>query len=176
MGSAPAVGSASWGPAKATPGGQRRLSHVGAAAGIVVVLGATFAPWIASGTTTRSLYGAAGAGEQLLRLSAPAAAAVAALPFVGLAFAVAILLWLAGRAAAAAVLMLVLDVAAIAAGAVTLPAPRTGPVHAVAIGPVLLICGALINLAAILSAARGARSRATHADAPSTVSRPKDSP
>lgn len=138
------------------------------------MLAATFAPWIASGTTTRSLYGATGAGKQILRLTGPAAAAVAGLPFVGLAFAVAILLWLAGRAAAAAVLLVVLDVAAIAAGAGTLFAPRTGPVHAVAIGPLLLICGALINLAAILSALRGARLRATRARAVSTVPRLKD--
>lgn len=128
----------------------RGLRPVTAAAGIVVLLGATFAPWVVSGATSRNAYGAAGAGERLLRLDAPVAAAVRALPFVGLAFALAMLLWLAGRADVAAGLMLVLDVAAITAAVAALSAPRTGPVHAVAIGPIVMICGALITMAAIL--------------------------
>ncbi len=157
-------------PHVAASTGSRRLRLGAATAGIVVVVGATFAPWIASGTTNRSLYGAAGAGQRLLRLGGPAVAALAALPFVGLAFAAAMLLWLAGRTTAAAVSMVVLDVAGAAVAAATLVAPRSGPVHAVAVGPIILICGALINLAAILSAAipravraRGARSRDTYA-------------
>lgn len=129
------------------------LRLVAATAGIVVLLAATFAPWVVSGATSRNVYGGAGAGERLLRLDAPAAAAVRALPFVGLAFALAMLLWLAGRTTVAAALMLVLDVAAITAAVAALSAPRTGPVHAVVIGPIVTICGALITMAAILSPA-----------------------
>lgn len=158
-----------------------RLRLVSATAGIVVLLAGTFAPWLISGTTSRNVYGAAGAGERLLRLDPPAATAVAALPFVGLAFALAMLLWLAGRTTAAAVSMLVLDVVATAAACAALAAPRTGPVHAVAIGPIVTLCGALINVAAILSPAirrvlraRSARSPATAAASVAEFPRLKD--
>jgi hypothetical protein len=118
------------------------------AAGALVMVAGTFAPWLQSGTATRNSYRTAGLLQQLLQIGGATGAALDALPLLAAICAGAGVLlaigWhrvAAGVLAAVALAMSCLSVAA-------LVAPTSGGVRVDTAGPAMVLIGAgLIILA-----------------------------
>lgn len=127
-----------------------RARAVAGLLGFAVIIIGTFAPWLASGKTTRNLYSAAGVGHRLFGLGGVAGAAVDLLPLLSLLYLMVALLWSAGWVRVGAGLGVVLDLMVTLASVAALRAPRSGPVHVLGTGPYLTLLGAVLNFAAIL--------------------------
>jgi hypothetical protein len=126
---------------------------VGVAVGTVVMMAGTFAPWLASGTSTRNLYSSAGLVQRLAGLPRPVGLALDALPLTSLYGIAAGVAYIMGRRriAAGAIALLAFVLAGIALAA--LAHRRPGQIHLLGVGPSLTLIGALVCLAALLAAA-----------------------
>ena len=144
---------------------QRHLAAVTVAVGTVVMTAGTFAPWLASGASERNLYSSAGLVQRLAGLGRPVGIALDVLPLTGLYGIAAGVAYVTGRRriAAGAIALLAVVLAGIAWAA--LAHRRAGEVHLLAVGPSVTLGGALICLAALLTAA-GRRLRSARASRP----------
>lgn len=122
----------------------------GVALGAVVMTAGTFAPWLASGTSTRNLYRSAGLVQRLAGLGRPVGLVLDALPFTGLYCIVAGVAYVLGRRhiAAGAIALLAFGFAGIALAALT--NRRAGQIQLLVAGPSVTLIGALVCLATLL--------------------------
>jgi hypothetical protein len=173
-------------PSPASNGVLRRLlttasgAVVGTVFGTVVMLAGTFAPWLASGTSERNLYGSAGLVQRLAGLGQPAGLALDALPLTGLYAIAAGVAYVMGRRriAAGAIALLAVVFAGIALAA--LSHRRSGDIRLLAVGPSVTLTGALLCLATLLVAVgqlqhRARVQRRTQPARPTTSSNPASS-
>ncbi len=132
----------------------RRLAAAlaGVAAGAVLLLAGTFAPWLQSGQSRRNSYQAAGLLQRLTGLhGGPAGVALDAWPLLAFSCGLLALLFALGARRVAAVVSLVVALGTGAVAVLVLRAPAAGGIQVVLTGPILTLCGA--GVAALASAA-----------------------
>ncbi len=162
-------------------------SAIVVALGAAVMTAGTFAPWLASGASSRNLYRSAGLVERLAGLGRPVGLALDALPLTGMYCVAAGVAYVMGRRriAAGAIALLAVVFGGIASAA--LANRRPGAVHLLAVGPSLTLAGAALCLAALCAAAgqlrhaaqarrRDATLRPTSASSAATGTNPPSNP
>ncbi len=131
----------------------RRLpaALAGVAAGAVLLLAGTFAPWLQSGRSRRNSYQAAGVLQRLTGLHGPAGVALDAWPLLAFGCGLLALLFALGARRVAAVVSLAVAVGTGAVAVLVLRAPAAGGIQVVRTGPIMTLCGA--GVAALATAA-----------------------
>lgn len=117
-------------------------------AGVAILIGGTFLPWVYSGRVTKSSYSITGSLERHLNLPSWGEAVVSGWPLLGPICAGLVVIFALGlrRTSALLSLLLLLAVVLLAAGLLILGSRPAGPIAVATWGPAVTLAGAAIAL------------------------------